>query len=393
MADYSASKLGSQGESVSPAVGPAAIVSAADEWLGSAFLVSSHLLLTASFIVLDQRDDPDAKPVDNLRVRIIGSDITQDAEVIWWRYSKSTRAALLRIAKGGDRDNLEQANSFKFARLVGAGERHCETIGFTMSWDRDGDQEATRVTGTIDPATWPESHFLVFDARSLPSRSRGIGGAGVYCDGYLVGLIDMFNSTDGSCRVLPIAELLRDQTFSDTLRRELGSIPDVIDLLPEETTIGGALKDVSKADPSNIQEVAAAQFALSNLYYENVLAQAKRSFNAAVVASIAGLVFFLAAIAFAVSANRLTTSIISVIGGGIVEVVGGLNFWLYARTTIQLNSFHLRLERMQRFLLANSVTSGLGGNRRELALAELIRTISNAPSAVEPDGSSLNDQH
>jgi hypothetical protein len=218
-----------------------------------------------------------------------------------------------------------------------------------------------------------------------------MGGAGLCCGGYLVGLIDMFNSTDGSFRAVPIAELLKDREFSDALKRELGSVPETSDLLPTETEVGGALKDLSKADPSNIQEVAAAQFALSNLYYENVLAQARRSFNAAVIASAIGLFFFLAAVAFAVSTNRLATSVISVIGGGIVEVIGGLNFWLYARTAIQLNSFHLRLERMQRFLLANSVSSSLEGDRRELALADLIKTISNAPTTTESAGTSMKD--
>ena len=52
----------------------------------------------------------------------------------------------------------------------------------------------------------------------------------------------------------------------------------------------------SSRSPTNIQQVAASQLALTNLYYENVLSQAKRSFNAATVAAAAGLVFFLAAI-------------------------------------------------------------------------------------------------
>lgn len=172
------------------------------------------------------------------------------------------------------------------------------------------------------------------------------------------------------------------------LRRELGELPSIEELNPPETTISNAIKNLSKADPANILEVAATQFGLSDLYYQNVLTQARRSFNAAVVAAVIGLLFFLGAIVFSIATHQLTASIISLVGGGIVEVVAGLNFWLYARTAVQLNSFHLRLERMQRFLLANSVAASLTGKRRESALVDLIGVISGFPeqsSEATPD--------
>jgi regulator of protease activity HflC (stomatin/prohibitin superfamily) len=143
-----------------------------------------------------------------------------------------------------------------------------------------------------------------------------------------------------------------------------------------DVALSAALESVSKADPSNIQEVAAAQLTLSNLYYENVLSQAKRSFNAAVAAGIGGSLFFLAAIIFAIAAKQLTASLISSVGGAVVEVVSGLNFWLYARTAVQLNSFHMRLERMQRYLVANSVAASLNGEQRESTRAKLVLIIS-----------------
>lgn len=142
-----------------------------------------------------------------------------------------------------------------------------------------------------------------------------------------------------------------------------------------ETSVSNALNEISAADPSNILQVAAAQFKLSDQYYENVLSQAKRSFNSAVAAAVTGTLLFLAAITFAFISRQTSAAVISSTAGGIVEIVSGLNFWLYARTAIQLNSFHSRLERMQRYLVANSVAASLSAKRKEAALGDLVKTI------------------
>jgi hypothetical protein len=208
-----------------------------------------------------------------------------------------------------------------------------------------------------------------------------MGGAGVCFDDCLVGVITRAHPREGWFQVIPVSELLKDGSFRETLKRELGDIPGIDVLRPPVAAVSTAIKDVSKADPANIQEVAAAQFGLSNLYYENVLAQARRSFNAAVAAAVVGLLFFLGAVAFAMGTHQLVAPVTSLVGGGVIEVVAALNFWLYGRTAIQLNSFHLRLERMQRFLLANSVSASLTGDRRESTLVQLIGVISGAPES------------
>lgn len=370
---------------MAPTAGAAAIVFADGRPRGSAFLITPGLALTTSFIVFDQTGGGEAKQVNHIQVRPMGTDSRQECEVIWANDAAPTHAALLRIGATGDHEKFGLIDSCAFGRLVGPGARRCEAIGFTPSWGEDHGEspEATRILGMVDPASWPESHYLLFET-SRHSRLSGAGGAGVCCEGHLVGLLEMFNPTDGSFRVIPLAELLRDRGFTEVLKREIGFIPEVQDVLPPDTGITATLKDLSKADPSNIQEVAASQFALSNLYYENVLAQARRSFNAAAIASVAGLAFFMAAIGFAMSTHQLAAPVVSAVSGGIVEVVGGLNFWLYGRTSSQLNSFHLRLERMQRFLLANSVAAGLRDDHREVALSELIKAISTASQVIDP---------
>lgn len=148
---------------------------------------------------------------------------------------------------------------------------------------------------------------------------------------------------------------------------------------------GAAIEEVANIDPANIQEVAASQLSLSNSYYGSVLAQARQSFRSAVIAALLGLMFFLAAVAISLVKGNLESSIISVVGGGIVEVIAGLNFWLYSKTAAQLDSFHLRLERMQRYLLANSVCLNLQGEQRGTAMTGLIQKIADS-STISPSG-------
>ena len=151
--------------------------------------------------------------------------------------------------------------------------------------------------------------------------------------------------------------------------------------LPERAT-GQAIAQSAGVDTTNIAEVAASQLAISNAYYENVLAQAKRSFNAAVATATLGSLFFLVAIVGSFLRTSSATSVVSTLSGAVVEVIAGLNFWLYSRTALQLDSFHLRLERMQRHLVANSISHSLRGKARDTALLDLIKTVTNEQSNI-----------
>jgi hypothetical protein len=140
-----------------------------------------------------------------------------------------------------------------------------------------------------------------------------------------------------------------------------------------------ALSVVARADPTNIQEVAASQLAITNSYYRSVLGQARQSFVAAVVAASAGLAFFGVSVAVTLRSSNVSAAALSALGGIVVEVISGLNFWLYSRASAQLGAFHLRLEDTQRFLLANSVCESLGAAERDATRALLVRTIIGAP--------------
>lgn len=139
--------------------------------------------------------------------------------------------------------------------------------------------------------------------------------------------------------------------------------------------MSGAIESVANADPGNIQQVAASQLALSNSYYQSVLSQARLSFLAAIVSAAVGLVFFVFAVIFAIMSHNPDPAYISALAGGIVEVISGLNFWLFGRAASQLDAFHVRLEQTQRYLLANSVSTGLPDDARAQVVSDLVRSM------------------
>ena len=145
------------------------------------------------------------------------------------------------------------------------------------------------------------------------------------------------------------------------------------------STFSPALEEVSKADPENIQQVGAAQLSLSTSYYQNVLDQARRSFMAAIISAAVGLAFFIAAVSILLIRNDVRAGTVSAISGAVVELISGLNFWLYGRTAYQMNFFHIRLEQTQKYLLANSLATKLSGDNRDAALMDLIRQVSSSP--------------
>jgi hypothetical protein len=73
---------------------------------------------------------------------------------------------------------------------------------------------------------------------------------------------------------------------------------------------------------------------------------------------------------------------VPLVSGAVVEVVSGLVFYLYGKTSSQLSAFHSRLEVLQRYLLANSICESLDGEARNTARAALIQEISRGQPAT-----------
>ncbi len=136
-----------------------------------------------------------------------------------------------------------------------------------------------------------------------------------------------------------------------------------------------ALRRLAKVDTSKIQEVVASQVELLFVYHNLVLDQARRSFLWALIAAGVGLTFFLAAVGFLLLQQSQPLSVVSLISGALVEVISGINFYLYGKTSAQLADFQIRLDMTQRFMLANSICESLDGDAKNQARSELVKAI------------------
>ncbi|PID49440.1 MAG: hypothetical protein CR991_06775 [Proteobacteria bacterium] len=101
-----------------------------------------------------------------------------------------------------------------------------------------------------------------------------------------------------------------------------------------------AIKRLSSVDNTDVKSIAATQIELLTRYYTLSLSQAQRSFRWALVASIVGLVFFIAAIGF-VLWNAERVAVITVLSGALIEFIAGINFYLYGKTLAQLKSISM----------------------------------------------------
>jgi hypothetical protein len=158
-----------------------------------------------------------------------------------------------------------------------------------------------------------------------------------------------------------------------------------------EISFDKALNEISSVPVDQTQEVAAAQIRLLSDYYKTVLAQARESFRWALIGVAVGLAFFVTAISIQLAEGATNAATISAISGAVVEVISGINFVLYGKTTAQLAHFHEGLDRTQRFLLANSLCEAISDSRaRDVARHELIAQIAGFGSnGASPHGNAV----
>ena len=142
-------------------------------------------------------------------------------------------------------------------------------------------------------------------------------------------------------------------------------------------------KLVAGLDPAKIQEVAASQVVISEMYYQNVLQHARRLFRWALIAAGTGLIFFLAAVALLVWHQPVNGALISLTSGGVIEAIAVLNFYLYGRVFNQFRELHERLDRTQQYLLANSICENLKGDVKQATQIELMRAMMHSLARQE----------
>src|SRR5687768_14825064 len=85
--------------------------------------------------------------------------------------------------------------------------------------------------------------------------------------------------------------------------------------------------EVAQMDPADTQKMAAMLSEMSLNYYQDVRHQAQQSFVSAIGAAVVGTGFFLYAAWSAMGESpRTDTAFVSLIAGGLTQVISGINF-------------------------------------------------------------------
>jgi hypothetical protein len=148
--------------------------------------------------------------------------------------------------------------------------------------------------------------------------------------------------------------------------------PDPLECMME------ACRRLGEVDEGNTHELAASLWEVSISYFKDVRAQAQRSFYSALFAAAIGVAFFFTALGLMMF-EKLPFSKLTLTAGMSIQVISAIGFYLYARTSRQFATFHVCLERANRFLLANSICEELDPAHRDEIRKKLIILVAEAP--------------
>lgn len=138
-------------------------------------------------------------------------------------------------------------------------------------------------------------------------------------------------------------------------------------------------RDLAGQSPENTQKIAAELLKISKQYYMDVRGQAKNSFKAALISAYAGMALLSVSVGL-VMQGHTDKATLTVIASVIPDVISGVIFYLYFRTMRHFSYFHVCLERMNRFLISNSVSANISCSaKRDQTRAQLVETMAQAP--------------
>jgi hypothetical protein len=141
-------------------------------------------------------------------------------------------------------------------------------------------------------------------------------------------------------------------------------------------------EELAHIEPKNTNKMASLLQDMSLRYYEDVRTQAQQSFRVACLAAAVGTILFVYA-AYRMmepGPNRVSSAVWGLLPGALVQVISGINFYLYGKAARQFGAFHVCLERTNRFLLANTLCENLNcPTRRDEVRTQLIQVVANAP--------------
>jgi len=164
---------------------------------------------------------------------------------------------------------------------------------------------------------------------------------------------------------------------SGTRIKEIADVDS--ELSPPLADIARSCSKMAEIDLKDTQKVAALVMATSLKYYGVVLDQAQQSFRSALwIAAVATLFFIYSC--WLVMNGKVGGATVSMIAGMLIQVISGINFYLYSRTARQFAGFHICLERMDRYLLANSYCENLStDSAKDGCRQKMIEVMANAP--------------
>lgn len=134
---------------------------------------------------------------------------------------------------------------------------------------------------------------------------------------------------------------------------------------------------LAKAEPKDIQEVAASQLQFMTGCYKIALSQSRRCFFWGLVTAGVGLFFFAIAAVYIITTGNTGAAIIPVLSGAVIEGMAGLLFRMSGHVAAESRDFQAKVETIHRQLLANSISENLSSDMKEQIRAELARKIAN----------------
>jgi len=152
--------------------------------------------------------------------------------------------------------------------------------------------------------------------------------------------------------------------------------------------------DLAKIEKSDTHALAAKLSELNLDYMKDLRDRGRHCFHGALLISIIGSVFFFIALYFMMK-NTLQFPKLTLVAGTSIQLVSCIGFYIYARTTKEFFAFHAGLERLNRFLLANTICEKLdlsGGGEMRKKLVEIMASAPPLSMSLIEGGRSEADQ-
>ena len=134
--------------------------------------------------------------------------------------------------------------------------------------------------------------------------------------------------------------------------------------------------EIKHVDNDNVLELMLRNVRELKEYYVISKDQARKSFSAALLICFLGFFIYMFGIAAVVFFKR-DISVISIIGGTVVEIIAGLFFWLYKEAINQLSIYHQRLGSTEKYLTVIQVIKEMPEEKRTESFQNLIDAILN----------------